>query len=141
MAELVMDYYNDYFTLAFPLPEQGQDDFNLIVCLVFELIALPGFQYAGMEHWGLVSYSENSMLLSEEMASINDKEAVTRVIAHETAHMWFGDLLTMAWWDDTWLNEGFATFVEYLGTDYASPQWKMIVWVCIKRKVCVCVEG
>lgn len=51
------------------------------------MIALPGFQYAGMEHWGLVSYSENSMLLSEEMASINDKEAVTRVIAHETAHM------------------------------------------------------
>ncbi|XP_076457361.1 aminopeptidase N-like [Babylonia areolata] len=109
----VMPFFDDYFGIKFPLPQQ-------------EMIALPGFQYYGMEHWGLVGYKERVLLYSDDLPSSTDRQRIATIIAHELGHMWFGNLLTMVWWDDTWLNEGFATYAQYLGIDFAFPQWKML---------------
>ncbi|EGW15127.1 Aminopeptidase N [Cricetulus griseus] len=78
-----------------------------------------------MENWGLVTYRESALLYDPLSSSIGNKERVVTVIAHELAHQWFGNLVTVAWWNDLWLNEGFASYVEYLGADYAEPTWSL----------------
>ncbi|XP_010775422.1 aminopeptidase N [Notothenia coriiceps] len=88
-------------------------------------IALPDFNAGAMENWGLVTYRETALLFDPFMSSNGNKETVTSVISHELAHMWFGNLVTLQWWNDLWLNEGFASYVEYLGADYAEPTWNI----------------
>uniref|UniRef100_A0A1A7ZZL2 Aminopeptidase n=1 Tax=Nothobranchius furzeri TaxID=105023 RepID=A0A1A7ZZL2_NOTFU len=88
-------------------------------------IALPDFNAGAMENWGLVTYRETALLYDPMLSSTGNKERVTTVIAHELAHMWFGNLVTLHWWNDLWLNEGFASYVEYLGADYAEPTWNI----------------
>lgn len=89
-------------------------------------IGLPDFNAGAMENWGLVTYRENSLLFDPQSSSSSNKERVVTVIAHELAHQWFGNLVTVAWWNDLWLNEGFASYVEYLGADYAEPTWNLV---------------
>lgn len=106
-----IDYFQDYFAIPFPLPKQS-------------MIGIPDFSAGAMENWGLITYRETRVLVEEGVSSQGDKEASAMTIAHELAHMWFGDLVTPEWWDDIWLNEGFARFMQYLATDFVYPNWK-----------------
>ncbi|XP_052844663.1 aminopeptidase Ey-like isoform X2 [Drosophila gunungcola] len=106
----VLQYYEKFFGIKFPLPKIDQ-------------IAVPDFSAGAMENWGLVVYRESTLLYSASHASLNDKQYLAEVIAHELAHQWFGNLVTMKWWTDLWLNEGFATYVASLGVYDIHPEW------------------
>jgi aminopeptidase N len=110
----LLEYYNDYFGVAYPLPKLDQ-------------IALPGGFGGAMENWGGITYYESSLLFDPEKSSDDTKQDIFAVIAHEMAHMWFGDLVTMAWWDNLWLNEGFASWMGTKSTARFNPQWE--VWL------------
>src|SRR6059036_1252237 len=110
-AQKVLDYYESYFGIPYQLPKLHQ-------------VAVPEFAYGAMENWGAITYREILMHVDQN-TSVRAKKAVAGVIAHEIAHMWFGDLVTMKWWDDLWLNESFATFMAYKVVDWAFPQWKI----------------
>lgn len=112
-APLILDYYEKFFKVEFPLPKQ-------------DLIAIPDFAAGAMENWGLITYRLTSILYDEKESSSSNKQWVAVVIAHELAHQWFGNLVTMKWWNDLWLNEGFASFVEYIGSNLVNPKWKMM---------------
>ena len=108
----VLDYYESYFGIPFQLPKLHN-------------VAVPEFAYGAMENWGAITYRE-ILLHVDKDTSIRARKSVAHVIAHEIAHMWFGDLVTMKWWDDLWLNESFATFMDFKSTNQAYPEWK--VW-------------
>ncbi|KAI4800388.1 hypothetical protein KUCAC02_013271 [Chaenocephalus aceratus] len=108
----ILKFFEDYYKSPYPLEKSDQ-------------IALPDFGAGAMENWGLITYRETALLFNPDVSSNGDKEWVATVIAHELAHMWFGNLVTTRWWNDLWLNEGFATYVSYLGADFAEPSWNM----------------
>ncbi|XP_057579852.1 aminopeptidase N [Hippopotamus amphibius kiboko] len=108
----ILNFFANHYDTRYPLPKSDQ-------------IALPDFNAGAMENWGLVTYRENALLFDPQASSSSNKERVVTVIAHELAHQWFGNLVTLAWWNDLWLNEGFASYVEYLGADYAEPTWNL----------------
>uniref|UniRef100_A0A9L0JT02 Aminopeptidase n=1 Tax=Equus asinus TaxID=9793 RepID=A0A9L0JT02_EQUAS len=108
----ILSFFAGHYDTPYPLDKSDQ-------------IALPDFNAGAMENWGLVTYRENSLLFDPLSSSSSNKERVVTVIAHELAHQWFGNLVTVAWWNDLWLNEGFASYVEYLGADYAEPTWNL----------------
>ncbi|KAK2867018.1 hypothetical protein QQF64_022678 [Cirrhinus molitorella] len=108
----ILKFFETYYNVPYPLPKSDQ-------------VALPDFSAGAMENWGLITYRETALLYDEEISSNENKERVVTVIAHELAHQWFGNLVTLKWWNDLWLNEGFATYVEYLGADNAEPDWNI----------------
>jgi aminopeptidase N len=111
-ASKVLHYYNNYFGIPYPLKK-------------LDLIALPDFEAGAMENFGAITYRETDLLLDEKTASVGAKRRVAVVVAHEMAHQWFGDLVTMQWWDNLWLNEGFATWMENKAVAAQYPEWKM----------------
>ncbi|XP_078283626.1 aminopeptidase Ey-like [Rhinoraja longicauda] len=108
----ILNFFEQYYNVSYPLPKSDQ-------------IALPDFNAGAMENWGLVTYRETALLYDPKLSSNGNKERVVKVIAHELAHQWFGNLVTVKWWNDLWLNEGFASYVEYLGADFAEPTWNV----------------
>ena len=112
IAGKALDFYDQAFGVPYPLPKLDQ-------------VAVPDFDAGAMENWGLVTYRE-SCLLIDETATLTDKIQIATVITHELSHQWFGNLVTMAWWDDLWLNESFANMMEYYCLDAIRPEWQ--VW-------------
>lgn len=113
VATRLFDFFQYFFGVSYPLPK-------------LDLIAVPDFAPGAMENWGLALFRESALLLDKNTTSSAAKQRVVLIIAHEIAHQWFGDLVTMKWWDDLWLNEGFASFAEYLGVDRIFPEWNMM---------------
>ncbi len=107
-----LEFYNDYFGVPYPLPK----------C---DIIAVPDFSAGAMENWGCITFRENLMLVDEH-SSAHTKQLVVLVVAHELAHQWFGNLVTMKWWNDLWLNESFANWMEYFVTGQLHPEWDIM---------------
>src|SRR5437016_8453900 len=110
----ILHYYNEYFGIPYPLPKLDQ-------------LAIPGGFGGAMENWGGITYYETALLFDPANSSAGTKQRVYEVIGHEVAHQWFGDLVTMAWWDNLWLNEGFASWMGTKCTAHFNPQWE--VWL------------
>ncbi|MES2338632.1 MAG: M1 family metallopeptidase [Pseudomonadota bacterium] len=112
-AKDLLAYYNDYFGVAYPLPKM-------------DMIAGPGSSqfFGAMENWGAIFYFEPELLFDPKRATVSNQQRIYSVVAHEMAHQWFGDLVTMRWWDDLWLNEGFASWMEGKATNDLNPQWQ-----------------
>lgn len=108
----MLEFYEKYFGIPYPLE-------------TLDMIAIPDFSSLAMENWGAITFREIGLLVDEEHTSIRNKEMVAHVIAHELAHQWFGNLVTMEWWTHLWLNEGFASYISYLATDKLFPKWDM----------------
>lgn len=108
----IIEFYDDYYGTPYPLPKSDH-------------VALPDFSSGAMENWGLVTYREIALLSDPENSSIDQRQHVALVVAHELAHQWFGNLVTMEWWNDLWLNESFANMMEYLAIDALHPDWNI----------------
>nr|XP_029531509.1 glutamyl aminopeptidase-like isoform X1 [Oncorhynchus nerka] len=111
-TKVIFDYFEEYFNMNYSIPK-------------LDKIAIPDFGTGAMENWGLITYREANLLYDENQSSSYNKQRVASVIAHELVHQWFGNIVTMDWWDDLWLNEGFASFFEYIGVEKAEPLWGM----------------
>ncbi|MCH7800604.1 MAG: M1 family peptidase, partial [Chloroflexi bacterium] len=108
----LLAYFNEYFGIPYPLSK-------------LDHLALPDFAAGAMENWGAITYRETALLVDPENSSAGTREVVAAIISHEMAHLWFGDLVTMAWWDDLWLNESFASWMGDKAVDALHPEWEM----------------
>uniref|UniRef100_A0A3Q1IP30 Aminopeptidase n=1 Tax=Anabas testudineus TaxID=64144 RepID=A0A3Q1IP30_ANATE len=111
-TKVIFDYFEEYFNMIYSIGK-------------LDKIAIPDFGTGAMENWGLITYRETNLLYDKNQSSSYNKQRVASVIAHELVHQWFGNIVTMDWWDDLWLNEGFASFFEYIGVEKAEPSWGM----------------
>lgn len=113
IATRTIDFFDDYFGVPYPLPKSDH-------------VALPDFSAGAMENWGLITYREIALLVDPQ-TTLSTKQQAALVIAHELSHQWFGNLVTMKWWNDLWLNESFANMMEYVAIDAIEPSWN--VWL------------
>ncbi|KAI1749357.1 peptidase family M1-domain-containing protein [Xylaria castorea] len=113
LAARTLEYYEKIFDADFPLPKM-------------DMVAIPDFAAGAMENWGLITYRVVDLMLDEKASGAAMKERVAEVVQHELAHQWFGNLVTMDWWEGLWLNEGFATLMSWLSCNHFYPEWK--VW-------------
>jgi aminopeptidase N len=109
-AKYVLHYYDTYFGIKYPMPK-------------LDMVALPDFEAGAMENFGCITYRETDLLVNGKTGDIPEKKRVAAVVAHEMAHQWFGDMVTMQWWDNLWLNEGFATWMETKPAAAWHPEW------------------
>ncbi|XP_075750919.1 aminopeptidase N isoform X1 [Rhipicephalus microplus] len=110
ITPMIIDYFERLLDVPYVLPK-------------IDLAALPSFLVDAMENWGLLTFHRNSLLFSDTKDAVTHKVVIATVISHELAHQWFGNLVTMRWWNDVWLNEGFASYMQYLGVDAVHPEW------------------
>lgn len=109
-AVATIDFFDDYFGVPYPLPKSDH-------------VALPDFASGAMENWGLITYREVALLADPRTTTVSSKQYIATVISHELSHQWFGNLVTMKWWNNLWLNESFATLMEYVAVDAIHPEW------------------
>lgn len=109
----ILNFFENYFEIDYPLPKQ-------------DMIAVPDFSAGAMENWGLITYREKYLLFDPKESPTVEKESIASVVAHELAHQWFGNLVTMKWWTDLWLNEGFATYMSAIAVHDFSPEWNFL---------------
>lgn len=107
----LLKFFEQYFDIPYPL-------------MKLDMIAIPDFQAGAMENWGLITFRESAMLYEMGVSPNVYQHRVAIVIAHEISHQWFGNLVTPSWWSDLWLNEGFASYMEYFGVEGVRPEWK-----------------
>lgn len=107
----ILDFFEDYFGVPYPLKKCDQ-------------VALPDFDAGAMENWGLITYREVALLADSKNRSVSNEQYVSMVVAHELSHQWFGNLVTMKWWDDLWLNESFASLMEHVALNALHPDWQ-----------------
>ncbi len=110
-AENTLHYYNEYFGIKYPMPK-------------LDMVGIPDFEAGAMENFGCITYRETGLLVDEKNGSIDAKKNVEVDVTHEMAHQWFGDMVTMQWWDNIWLNEGFATWMEGKAAQHLHPEWE-----------------
>jgi puromycin-sensitive aminopeptidase len=128
IAEHALRFFSDYFAIPYPAEK-------------LDLVAIPDFAFGAMENLGCVTFRETALLVDDTSAARSDLERVADVVAHELAHMWFGDLVTMRWWEGIWLNEAFATFMEVLCVDSFRPSWDRWVSFGLEREAALAVDG
>jgi puromycin-sensitive aminopeptidase len=128
IAVASLRYFEDYYGLPYPGDK-------------LDLLAIPDFAAGAMENLGAITFRETALLVDEQAASHAELQRVADVVAHENAHMWFGDLVTMSWWNGIWLNEAFATFMEMLAVDAWKPQWQRWVAFGVSRAAALTVDG
>lgn len=114
IAARTIDFFDEYFDTPYPLPKSDH-------------VALPDFSSGAMENWGLITYRETALLADPETVSVSSKHYIATVVAHELSHQWFGNLVTMKWWNNLWLNESFANLMEYIAIDALHPEWN--IWL------------
>jgi aminopeptidase N len=114
IAKRAIEFYEQYFGVPYPLPKSDH-------------VAVPDFTNGAMENWGLITYRETVLLADPKTTGISSRQSIALVITHELAHQWFGNLVTMRWWDNLWLNESFASLMEYIATDSLFPDWS--IWL------------
>ena len=114
IATRTIDFFEEYFGVPYPLPKSDH-------------VALPDFSAGAMENWGLITYREIVLLADPEITTLSAKQNIALVVAHELSHQWFGNLVTMKWWNDLWLNESFANLMEYIAIDALEPGWD--IWL------------
>lgn len=112
IATRTINFFEEYFGVDYPLPKSDH-------------VALPDFSSGAMENWGLITYRESCLLADSKNTPLSSKRFIATVIAHELSHQWFGNLVTMQWWNDLWLNESFANFMEYVAIDALEPTWRI----------------
>lgn len=122
IATRSIDYFDEYYGIPYPLPKCDH-------------VALPDFSSGAMENWGLITYREVLLLENSKTTSIGSRHHIALVVAHELSHQWFGNLVTMKWWNDLWLNESFATLVEYMAIDALQPDWN--IWLDFASGECI----
>jgi aminopeptidase N len=113
ISKRALEFFNEYYGVPYPLAKSDH-------------VAVPDFAVGAMENWGLITYRESCLLLDPESASQSSREWIATIMSHELSHQWFGDLVTMKWWDNLWLNESFANVMEYVAVDGLYPEWH--VW-------------
>lgn len=128
IAAFSLRFFQDYYGMPYPGDK-------------LDLIAIPDFAFGAMENLGAITFRETALLVDEGAATHAELTRVADVVAHEIAHMWFGDLVTMAWWNGLWLNEAFATFMEVLAVDAWKPAWERWVTFGVSRAAALLVDG
>ncbi|HEY3940859.1 MAG TPA: M1 family metallopeptidase [Acidimicrobiales bacterium] len=128
VAAHALRFFSSYFDIPYPADK-------------LDLVAIPDFAFGAMENLGCVTFRETALLVDPARAARSELERVADVVSHEIAHMWFGDLVTMRWWEGIWLNEAFATFMEVLCVDAFRPAWQRWVSFGIEREAALAVDG
>ena len=128
IASFSLKFFEDYYGLPYPGDK-------------LDLLAIPDFASGAMENLGAITFRENALLVDPHAATHAELERIADVVAHENAHMWFGDLVTMSWWNGLWLNEAFATFAEMLAVDAWKPEWQRWTTFGVSRAVAMIVDG